>query len=69
MKKESFKMKEEQRMRKGGKLLGALLAFTMIFSGTIGIGMTARADICGGLEEKDIYTPKAEDVIQDPVLH
>ena len=56
-------------MRKGGKLLGALLAFTMIFSGTIGIGMTARADICGGLEEKDIYTPEAEDVIQDPVLH
>lgn len=37
--------------------------------GNYGNMNTVKADTCGGLLEKDVYTPDPDEVIQDPILH
>ncbi len=46
--------------------LSAVLAVTGIFGAGI---KGSAADMCGGLEEKDVYTPDPDEVIQEPALH
>lgn len=41
----------------------------MTTSGIGSGGITAKADSCGGLAEEDVYTPGADEVIKDPLLH
>lgn len=51
--------------------IAIILAMVLTVTSGMGIGMSSRADNCGGLEEVDIYQPAKEkgDVVEDPVLH
>lgn len=49
-------------------LLAAVLSFPGVWSG-YGSMQAVKADTCGGLVEKDVYTPEPYEVIQDPILH
>lgn len=54
-------------MKRKSKIISALLAVVMLI--TCSMGITAKADTCGGLEPEDVYQPSSEEVIQDPILH
>lgn len=56
-------------MRKTKKILAGMLAVFLAASGVGSGGMTVKADSCGGLSEEDVYTPGADEVIKDPLLH
>lgn len=56
-------------MRKTKKFLAGMLAVFLTTSGIGSGGITAKADSCGGLAEEDVYTPGADEVIKDPLLH
>ena len=56
-------------MRKTKKILAGMLAVFLAASGIGSGGMTVKADSCGGLSEEDVYTPGADEVIKDPLLH
>lgn len=58
-----------KKMRRKRSMIAAILAAVMVVSGMAGMGMTARADTCGGLEPEDVYAPSEEEVIKDPILH
>ncbi len=52
------------------KIIAFLIATTMIAGGIATTAtIPAYADMCGGLEMEDVYTPDPSDVIQDPILH
>ena len=54
-------------MRK--KIISLLLAAALVVTGSFSAGFASEADSCGGLLEKDVYTPGDDEVIKDPVLH
>lgn len=56
-------------MKKRNGVISAVLAVVMAVTCSVGTGITARADTCGGLEPEDVYQPSSEEVIQDPILH
>lgn len=51
------------------RIISLFLAVTLAVTGCFSMGFTARADSCGGLLEKDVYTPGEDEVIKDSVLH
>ena len=56
-------------MKKRSEVISAILAVIMTVTCSVGMGITARADTCGGLEPEDVYQPSSEEVIRDPILH
>lgn len=49
--------------------MASVLAVLLVFTGNLSSVITVNADTCGGLEEVDVYQPKADEVIKDPILH
>ena len=53
----------------GKRMIASALAAAMMITGCFSVSLTAKADSCGGLEEGDLRTPDADEVIRDPALH
>lgn len=55
-------------MKRKKQIAWILTAILMVFCACTGSIYAAGAN-CGGLEEKDVFYPEKDDVIQDPALH
>ena len=55
-------------MKRKKQIAWVLTAILMVFCACTGSIYAAGAN-CGGLEEKDVFYPEKDDVIQDPALH
>lgn len=55
-------------MKRKKQIARVLTAILMVFCACTGSIYAAGAN-CGGLEEKDVFYPEKDDVIQDPALH
>ena len=56
-------------MRAKKRIVATILTVCVMLTGCFINRITVKADMCGGLEEEDIYQPEENDVVKDPVLH
>lgn len=55
-------------MKRKKQIVWVLTVILMVFCACTG-SIYATGANCGGLEEKDVFYPEKDDVIQDPALH